>query len=497
VLFPTIDFGIFFLIVFFISWAIRRYKTWHKLFLIAASYFFYSYWYSGWEKLYVLLLLGYSVANYFFALLIDRAKEFHWLKHPEQKDAPKRSPLAVALFVIAMVLNLGVLAFFKYYFFLTTNFNSAFLFFGLPVRIPELRFILPIGISFFTFQAMSYTIDVFKGAYRADKSFIDILLFKAFFPQLVAGPIVRANEFLPQLKEGKTLADVEFGRAITLIAFGLFKKVFIANYLGTLFVDPVFDNPSGFGGPELLLGVYGYAVQIFCDFSAYSDIAIGVALLLGFRLPLNFDNPYRAASIREFWRRWHISLSTWLRDYLYISLGGNRKGRLATYRNLLITMLLGGLWHGAAWNFVIWGGLHGAGLAAERFARETLKRPEGSRPLPALVRYPLKFLGVLLTFNFVCLGWIFFRADNLTLAWQYLTGIFSPGAGFQKLTPFLAGLIAFGLLIHFVPRSFGERIQRLVDRVPVAAALAGFAVFLVALSAVSPAGVPPFIYFQF
>jgi alginate O-acetyltransferase complex protein AlgI len=344
---------------------------------------------------------------------------------------------------------------------------------------------------------MSYTIDVYKGKYRANKSFIDVLLFKAFFPQLVAGPIVRAGEFLPQLKEHKTIDQVEFGRAITLIAFGLFKKVFIANYLGTMFVDPVFSNPAGFGGPELLLGTYGYAVQIFCDFSAYSDIAIGVALLLGFRFPENFNNPYRATSIQDFWHRWHISLSTWLRDYLYISLGGNRKGKLATYVNLLITMLLGGLWHGAAWNFIIWGGLHGMGLAAERFAREKLKRPEGARPLPTVIKFLLKFLGVVFTFNFVCLGWIFFRAPTLGLAWQYLTGIFSAGTGFRQLTPFLAGLLVFGVLMHFIPRSWGERIQRFVERMPVAAAVAGFAVFLVLLSAVSPTGVAPFIYFQF
>ncbi len=492
-LFPTIDFGIFFLIVFFVSWAIRRSPTWHKLFLLAASYFFYG----CWDPIYTLLLFGYSAGNYLFALFIDRAKDFYWLKHPEQGETPKPSPVAKTLLVIAMVLNLGVLAFFKYYFFVTANLNSAFLFFGLPLRIPGLPLILPVGISFFTFQAMSYTIDVYRGKYRAEKSFLDVLLFKAFFPQLLAGPIVRADQFLPQLKEKKTLADVELGRAITLIAFGLFKKAFIANYLGTLLVDPLFENPAAFGGPELLLGVYGYAIQIFCDFSAYSDIAIGIALLLGFRFPENFDNPYRASSIQEFWRRWHISLSTWLRDYLYISLGGNRKGRLATYRNLLVTMLLGGLWHGAGWNFLIWGGLHGAGLAAERFARETFKRPEGSRPLPAIVRWPLKFIGVVLTFNFICLGWIFFRAESLPIAWQYLTGIFSPGAAFQKLTPFLAGLIAFGLLIHFVPRALGERIASLIDRAPAAATVAGFAVFLVALSALSPAGVATFIYFRF
>ncbi|MBN2351536.1 MAG: MBOAT family protein [Spirochaetales bacterium] len=496
-LFPTVDFGIFFLIVFFVSWAIRRRKTWHKLFLLAASYFFYCYW--DWHLILLLpcLLFGVSAGNYLFAIFIDRAREFHWVKYPEQEGATKPSPRAKALLIIAIVLNLGVLAYFKYYFFLTTNLNSAFLFFGLHVRIPGLPIILPLGISFFTFQAMSYTIDVYRGRYRAARSFPDVLLYTAFFPQLVAGPIVRADVFLPQLKEEKTLADVEFGRAIGLIAFGLFKKVFIANYLGTLLVDPLFENPTAFGGPELLCGVYGYAIQIFCDFSAYSDIAIGLALLLGYHFPANFNNPYRASSIGDFWRRWHISLSTWLRDYLYISLGGNRKGKLATYRNLLITMLLGGLWHGAAWKFLIWGGLHGAGLAVERFVRESLVRPWSSRPLPALLRFPLKAIGVVFTFNFVCLGWIFFRSDNLHIAWQYLTGIFSPATGFVKLTPFLAALIAFGLLIHFLPGSLGERLGRLIDRAPVTVALAGFAGFLVALSAISPSGVPDFIYFQF
>jgi D-alanyl-lipoteichoic acid acyltransferase DltB (MBOAT superfamily) len=490
VLFPTIDFGIFFIIVFFVSWSLRGHHTLYKCFLILASYFFYGFW--DWH--FTFLLFGYSVANYFFALFIDRVNTAYRLKNPAWENGKlKKAPLAVVIFVFAMVCNLGVLAFFKYFYFLTTNFNNIFIFLGIPLRIPMINIILPIGISFFTFQAMSYTIDVFKGAYRANKSFIDVLLFKAFFPQLVAGPIVRAGEFLPQLKSAPVFENIEVGRAIALIGFGLFKKVFIANYLGTMFVDPVFENPLGFGGAELLFGVYAYAVQIFCDFSAYSEIAIGTALLLGYRFPDNFNNPYRAVSIQDFWRRWHISLSSWLRDYLYISLGGNRKGKAATYRNLIITMLLGGLWHGAAWNFIIWGGLHGGGLAVERFISERRKKENGEKKK----RFIFKILGVIFTFHFVCLGWIFFRSPNLSMAIQYLAGIFSPTDGFKQLTPFLLSLIVLGLLIHFIPRSWGEKMQRLIERLPVPAMVAGFGAFLLVLSAVSPAGVAPFIYFQF
>jgi len=482
-LFPTLDFGIFFLFVFFGSWCLKKYPLWDRLFLIAASYFFYGYW--DWH--FVFLLFGCTLFNYLLALLIQRADQ-------AGARAESHTTGARLLLAFSVVVNLGVLAFFKYYYFLTINLNNVFLFFGIPFKLPLFFVTLPVGISFFTFQAMSYTIDVYRHKLQAQRSLINILLYISFFPQLVAGPIVRATDFLPQLNRNPSLKEINFGRAFTLISFGLIKKVFIANYLGIMLVDPVFNNPSAYSGLELLAGLYGYAVQIFCDFSAYSDIAIGVALLFGFDFPPNFKNPYCALSIQDFWRRWHISLSTWLKDYLYIPLGGNRHGRLASYRNLFLTMLLGGLWHGADWKFVIWGGLHGLGLSAERLVREL-------RPLHVISNKDrplwLKVLRFIFTFHFVGLGWIFFRAPSLELAWEYLCGIFSQGGSLQIFNPFLLSLILIGLVIHFIPENWQSGLEKILGRLPVPILATAFGLLLILLSAVSTSEVAPFIYFQF
>lgn len=274
---------------------------------------------------------------------------------------------------VSIFANLGLLGYFKYTHFMVNSINALW---SLDWSIEKI--FLPAGISFFTFQTMSYSIDIYRknivpltdkvkdiGSFF--RQLADFSFFVSFFPQLVAGPIVRASEFIPQIREKLSLTQKDLSRAMLLISVGLFKKAVISDYISVNFVDRVFDTPTQYSGLENLLAVYGYAVQIYCDFSGYSDMAIGLALLMGFHLPENFNLPYRADSIRDFWRRWHISLSTWLKDYLYISLGGNRKGKIRTYINLMITMLLGGLWHGASWVFVIWGGLHGAALAIDRW----------------------------------------------------------------------------------------------------------------------------------
>ncbi|MDR1273164.1 MAG: MBOAT family protein, partial [Odoribacteraceae bacterium] len=331
---------------------------------------------------------------------------------------------------LSLCVNLGMLAYFKYFNFLLgllarlghelgNLFGNATLQ-GLGHEHADI--FLPVGISFFTFQSLSYIIDVHRGRVQPLRRWIDYLFYVSFFPPLVAGPIIRAREFLPQMHRRPFVSRSDFGEGFFLILCGVFKKVVISDYISLNFVDRVFDAPLLYTGVENLLGVYGYALQIYCDFSGYSDMAIGIALLLGFRFNLNFDSPYQSASITEFWRRWHISLSSWLKDYLYISLGGNRKGRAHMYLNLFITMLLGGLWHGASAHFILWGAWHGAGLAVHKFIAGRLR---ANKPAAAQTSLPRRIAGILLTFHFVCFGWIFFRAPSMQTAWEMLTRIFT------------------------------------------------------------------------
>lgn len=469
-LFPTLDFGLFFLVVFALAWGVRGSPTGRKAVLIVASYIFYGYW--DWR--FCFLLAFSSLANYTAGLWIDRLN-----------DAGRRK----AILVVAVVINLGLLGYFKYTGFFIESVNDAAYSLGLERELPFLEIILPVGISFFTFQGISYVADVYRRVLPASHSVLDVLLYISFFPQLVAGPIVRAQIFLPQIEKPADPNRVFASIGITLILIGLFKKVVIANYLATEMVDFVFYDPFFYGPIDLLLAVYGYAIQIYCDFSAYTDIAIGVALLLGFRFQKNFNQPYRAQSIQDFWRRWHISLSSWLRDYLYIPLGGSRVGPGRTKVNIMITMLLGGIWHGAAWTFLFWGFLHGLGLTVERAlggGRSTTKRSVWQ-----------KVLATILVFHFVCLTWVFFRAEDFATALTYLGGFANVSAPVEFATPFILALLVLGLSFHFVPADTVERTAAAVRRLPpiVQGGLAGL--ILVAIDALGPEGVAPFIYFQF
>jgi len=392
------------------------------------------------------------------------------------------------LLIVSLVVNLGMLVYFKYtnYFYeLWTNLAGG--------TFEPLDIFLPAGISFFTFQSLSYTIDVYRGQLKSTDNMLAYAFFVTFFPQMLAGPIVRAADFLPQIYKVPFVSRADFGRAIFLFSSGLFKKAVISDYISVNFVERVFDSPQQYTGLENLVGVYGYAMQIYCDFSGYSDMAIALALVMGFHFPINFDSPYQSLSITEFWRRWHISLSTWLRDYLYIPLGGNRKGRVRTYVNLMLTMLLGGLWHGAATRFIIWGSLHGLGLAVERGWKQLFPGTPG-----ALRRV----LGGLLTFHFVCFCWIFFRAENLDIVNSMLHQIFYDFRP-EILPEFLAGYttvvfwIVLGFGLHLLPHSWEAAAQRGVTALP----LLGKAVLLTLIVAlvmqVKSAEVQPFIYFQF
>jgi len=460
-----------------------------NLYLLAVSLFFY-YETGG---LFLFLLLFITVIDYSCGLLIFRSKRrfSRWL-----------------FIFISLVSNLGILAYFKYTGFIVETVNSLagtsfetydFLasfsngILGTSFNVSEI--ILPAGISFFTFQSLSYTLDIYRGKLDPVRNIFDFGFYVSFFPQLVAGPIVRASEFIPQLYTPFSLNKREFSHALFVVSRGLIKKIVISDFIAVNLVDRVFGMPSAYSGFENLMAVYGYGLQIYCDFSGYTDIAIGIALVLGFRLPVNFNSPYKAAGISDFWKRWHISLSRWLKDYLYISLGGNRKGKIRTGINLMITMLLGGLWHGANLRFVIWGALHGAGLVFSKiWSSITGNRFAENRPA--------RIISIFLTFNFVSFAWIFFRAGDLQSAiimLKQIFGNFSPGsyltvaAGYTNVLL----LMAAGYLIHYLPESIKESYRGLFIKIPLVLQLVIVALVAVLLIMMRSADAMPFIYFRF
>jgi alginate O-acetyltransferase complex protein AlgI len=393
--------------------------------------------------------------------------------------------------IVTLVVNLGMLGYFKYTNFL---FDSFFSLTGQGFQ--PLDIFLPVGVSFFTFQSLSYTLDVYRGNLKPVDSILDYAFFVSFFPQLVAGPIVRASDFLPQIYKPTIVTQEMFGKGVFLVGCGLFKKAVISDYISINFVDRVFDAPTLYSGLENLLAVYGYALQIYCDFSGYSDMAIGLALLLGFRFPMNFNSPYQSKSITEFWRRWHISLSSWLRDYLYISLGGNRKSEGRTYINQMITMLLGGLWHGASWRFVIWGALHGFALTMHKFYRSRVPKAAGAdSPWK-------KFASVVITFHFVCFCWIFFRAANMATVGEILDQIFfhfNIGLFAQVVEGYkvVIMLMAIGYILHFIPREAELAAQETVTHMSLAGKAAFMITIIIWVIQTKSSGIQPFIYFQF
>jgi D-alanyl-lipoteichoic acid acyltransferase DltB (MBOAT superfamily) len=421
---------------------------------------------------------------------------------------------------VAVVANLAALAWFKYAGFFALSTQSLLHFIGLPWRLPLPEVVLPVGISFFTFQALSYVIDTARGTVQP-VGLLDFAVYLSFFPHLVAGPIVRASGFLPQIRRRIDPRRVDIGKAFWLITMGLFKKVVVASYLAQHAADPLFRLPQRHGGIEAIFGVYAYAIQIYADFSGYTDIAIGLALLLGINFPRNFNSPYAAASLQEFWRRWHMTLSGWLRDYVYIPLGGNQRGRRRTYVNLLITMLLGGLWHGAAWTFVAWGALLGTGLAIERWTSErrsqqltTPMSTDATEHRPALAFTLAEgepatddadrpsgtarlWVGRLLTFHLVCLSWIFFRATSFHNAIEVLGRLFSFGGHQTPLHFWVVAIVVAALAIQLGSRGWSERIQvHFSGWTPWMQGLT-LAGALIAIDMMGPAGVAPFIYFRF
>lgn len=457
----------------FVYVLLRNRLTARLLFVVLFSYYFYYK----------------SSGTYFFLLAIVTVSDFFIARFMQRTEESWKRKLWV---VLSLCINLGLLSYFKYTNFFVDIFSAL-----AGGASHHYEIFLPVGISFFTFQSLSYTLDVYRKEIVPLTNLLDYAFYVSFFPQLVAGPIVRARDFIPQIRRPLFVSQEMFGQGVFLIMSGLFKKAIISDYISVNFVERIFDNPSLYSGVENLMGIYGYALQIYCDFSGYSDMAIGIALLLGFHFNQNFNSPYKSASITEFWRRWHISLSTWLRDYLYISLGGNRKGKIRQYVNLIITMFLGGLWHGASWNFVLWGVLHGVALAAHKFWMGITGRKKGEQSHG--IR---RFLGILITFHFVCFCWVFFRNVDFATSISMLSQVFTDFhlelfpqliVGYWQVFAFMA----LGFILHYAPERWEYFAGNAIIRLP----LIGKALFMIALIywviQIKSADIQPFIYFQF
>jgi D-alanyl-lipoteichoic acid acyltransferase DltB (MBOAT superfamily) len=465
VVFPTITFAIFFAIVLPTSWALMGRREVWKAFVLFASYVFYAS--ASWH--FAFLLAGITLGNHVFAKAI----------HASEDD--RRRKLLVST---AVVLDLLVLGVFKYYGFFVQQAAAALGDVGLGMPLPVMAIALPVGISFITFHAISYVVDVGRRQLEPP-SFVDLSLYISFFPHLVAGPIVRAAEFLPQLRKPRNPGQVAVGAAVTLIAIGLFKKVVVADVLSREVVDPVFSVPEIYHSPDVLLALFAYAVQVYCDFSGYTDMAIGIALLMGLTFPQNFDRPFGAHSLNEFWRRWHITLSRFVRDYVYLPLGGGRKGPARAALNLWITMVVVGIWHGPTWGFVFFGAMHGTMMVLER---------EGARRLSWR---PPPWLSTTLVVCFFALSAVPFRAPDFDLQWALLSQLASPGAA--TLWSPVAVLLTFGVILsHSLPKAPLRRLRVAIAGLPVPALSTGLAASVLVVTATIPSqGVPPFIYFHF
>ncbi len=477
-LFVAPEFASFFLVVLLVAWLLRQHIEAWKTFVIAASLFFYGWWRReaddwvlagiGWLPRYVCYLLAFGFVNHALARLAGRGRG----------TSSRFAVLAACCF------DLGALFYFKYFEWTRSVLNEWF-----GAQLTPTNIILPIGISFIAFQGLGYVVDVHRGT-QEPVAIDDFFTYLFFFPHLVAGPLVRVGEFAPQIRRADPRV-LDASRAFWLIGMGFVKKVIISAYVSKEIVGPVFANPKGSGGVDSLLAAYAYSVQIFCDFSGYTDIAIGLALLLGIRFPPNFDNPYRAVTIQDFWRRWHMTLSRWLRDYLYIGLGGNRRGHLRTYVNLFLTMFLGGIWHGANWTFVVWGTIHGVALAAERALVERYG------PARSLLAQGLHWF---VTFHVVTLAWVFFNARDVAVARTLLGNIarlavFDTGHAAQYASVLLVAVIVAVVALQFVPAHVPREIVIRFGELPAVAQ--GAVLGGVVIACYRLGSVDEFIYFQF
>lgn len=489
-LFTQIDFWLFFLAGFVVFAALQKRIELRNFYLMAISWFFY-YKTGG---LFLSMLILTTIAGYGLAYLI------YYTENCVARNG---------LLTLSMTIHLGLLAYFKYAYFIVQTLNDLFhadieLVNYLSLVANHITnqnkfdvsvIILPVGISFYTFQIITYVVDVYRQKIEPIDSFFDFAFYVSFFPQLVAGPIVRASDFIPQLHQQRYIDYKEFGAGVWLILKGLFKKLFIGDYIAVNFVDRVFESPLSYTGIENISALFGYSLQVYCDFSGYTDIAIGLSLLMGFRLHRNFNSPYKAKNVGEFWKRWHISLSNFLKDYLYIPLGGNRKGQLRTNINLMITMLLGGLWHGASWNFVIWGGLNGLALLVYKYWKKI-------SPYEYRDDVVTNVWKISITFFFITFTRIFFRSPDMQTVNDFFYQIFHHFGAAHAINFFLAFkkvwlVIILGYVSHWLPDNFKHNLmERFIEANLGVKALIATGVVLIIYQSVS-ADLQPFIYFQF
>lgn len=468
-LFSSGTFWVLFL-VFIPVYSLLKRRLWQMIVFVVAFSFYFYYKSSG---VFVVLLFATSLFDWLLSRLLVRLKSVTARK------------LCVACSLTA---SLGILGYFKYANFFLWNISAM-----VGANFQPLDLILPVGISFYTFQSISYIVDVYKGRVAPTHTWLEYAFFLSFFPALVAGPIVRADYFLPQIRENRHATRDEVYMGFWLIILGVVKKAIIADYIAQ-YNDLIFQSPTGYSGFETVMGIIGYTMQIYCDFSGYSDMAIGIALIMGFRLAQNFNFPYKSQNLTDFWRRWHISLSTWLRDYIYIPLGGNRKGTRRTYINNFATMLIGGLWHGAAWKFVFWGAMHGAGLAVHKASKPWLDRLGSS--------WPVKALSWLVTMTVVALLWVFFRADSWTDSWLIIKNAFTDFS-LDYALPFASARILWLIMMlviivaHALPTNFWGKAAAAFVKSPWIIKLLIFIVVVQLVIELRGEDVAPFIYFQF
>ncbi len=484
---------------------LQKATTARILFITIFSYYFY-YKSSG---LYFVLLALVTITDYCIGYYISKVREQE-SNAKKEKDKEYYKKVAKWLVAISLIIDLGLLAYFKYTNFFGSLFCSATSFIpNISLAWKDLDIFLPVGVSFFTFQSLSYTIDIYRARIKPLGNLLDYAFYVSFFPQLVAGPIVRASDFIPQIRRNLVVTNEMLGSGMFFIVAGLFKKAVISDYISVNFVERVFDLPTLYSGMENLLAVYGYTLQIYCDFSGYSDMAIGIALLLGFEFPMNFNAPYKSKSITEFWRRWHISLSSWLKDYLYISLGGNRKGKTRQYMNLLITMLLGGLWHGASITFILWGGIHGLFLCFDKMWHSiapslsplTYLGKNAKEPSWA-VKYILFPITGLITFHIASACWVLFRAPNLKTTgdiFGQIFGTFNSSILNQWIESYwgVATLMLLGYALHFAPKEWSTSTRKAMGYLPLPLQALVFIVIIWIVIQIKSSEVQPFIYFQF
>jgi alginate O-acetyltransferase complex protein AlgI len=471
-LFNSLEYALFLCVVFSLFWAVVRLRLMRTVLLLVASYVFYM----SWNATFVFLIIGSTFLDYFVGAALGRTE---------------RPALRKALVSVSILGNLGALGLFKYADFLISAVAGGLSKVGVHVEPQFLNLVLPVGISFYTFQTLSYTIDIYRGRIPPHRSFIEFATFVAFFPQLVAGPIVRASEFLPQFANRPTLDERRAGEGLFLIFVGLVKKVLIADFLAANLIDRVFDNPGAFSSTEVIVAVYAYTWQLYGDFSGYTDIARGSARLFGFELPENFDRPFQCTGPIDFWRRWHITLSRWVQDYLYLPLGGSKVSKPRTYVNLFITFFVIGVWHGAGWTFVIFGLWHATGVALNRMYRDW--RGDRRRELTGWRRAGVVFLA----FHFFVAQWPVFRSPTVERMWEVYAQMFAGSLYPIRISPWVWLVIALSFIVHYTPKHWVGVVRRSLVRLPVPAQAAVMVALLALLTYVGRQQAAPFIYFQF